>query len=233
MSGTRMRPLVAARALRQLLQDPERTDLVFVIIRALSGRSLVRGHRRFARTEAGQRILRQRRALLASLQDRAALRQLPPGSLGRAYLRFVEAEKITADGLVEASAREAQIEDPGVRLYAERTRDQHDLWHTLTEYGRNPFGEACLLAFTYAQTGNLALAVIALLGTLKLARAMGLGAASAIWQGYKAGRRAAWLPQQNWEALLHLPLPQVRRDLRIAPPQKYHQVFRAFVAAAH
>ena len=32
-----VRPLVAWRALRGLIADPERTDLVFVIIRALSG----------------------------------------------------------------------------------------------------------------------------------------------------------------------------------------------------
>ncbi|MGI9322464.1 MAG: Coq4 family protein [Pseudomonadales bacterium] len=231
--SSRIKPLVAIKALRRLIKDPEETEQVFVVIRALSGKSLVKGCRRFAATETGRRVLAERRALLPSLQDRDALRALPVGSLGRTYLDFVESEKITADGLVTASENETGVMDEDVRLFGERTRDQHDLWHTLTQYGRNPFGEACLLAFTYAQTRNRALAVITLVGMVKLAAAMGPGVKSAIWQGYLDGRRAAWLPGEDWEARLGQPIEQVRAELGIAAPGKYQEVFQQYVALSH
>ena len=44
-----MQPLVAMRAMKALLKDPEATEHVFVIIRALSGDAVERGYRRRAR----------------------------------------------------------------------------------------------------------------------------------------------------------------------------------------
>ena len=55
-----------------------------------------------------------------------------------------------------------------------RVRDLHDLWHVLTGYGRDPLGEVCLLAFTYAQTRLTGLGAIAFLGTFRIARANAL-----------------------------------------------------------
>ena len=41
MQDHRIQPLVAISALRRLLQDPEKTEEVFVILRALTGRSVL------------------------------------------------------------------------------------------------------------------------------------------------------------------------------------------------
>ena len=71
----------------------------------------------------------------------------------------MQSEKITADGLVDASEENvpSELESQSEELIAfgKRMRDQHDLWHVLTGYGRDTFGEDFLLAFTYAQTKNL------------------------------------------------------------------------------
>ena len=65
-----------------------------------------------------------------------------------------KSEKITADGLVEASQENVppELENQSEELiaYGKRIRDQHDLWHVLTGYGRDTLGEVCLLWFTYA-----------------------------------------------------------------------------------
>ena len=45
--NNRMQPLVAARALKNLVNDPEKTDQVFVIIKAMSGNSLEKAYTRF------------------------------------------------------------------------------------------------------------------------------------------------------------------------------------------
>ncbi len=229
----RMQPLVAARALRRLIKDAEQTEQVFVIIRAMSGDSLQRSYKRFLSTEGTQAILDETQHLRDVLSDRATLEKLPRDSLGRAYLAFVEEGQITADGLAEASeVNEDLIEDPGLRRYAERLRDQHDLWHTLTGYGRDPFGEACLLAFTYAQTRNRGVGVIALIGMLKLSQELGTGVFKAIWKGFRDGQNAAWLPAQNWERLLNEPLHEVRKQLRVNPPETYREILELYIAQA-
>ncbi len=218
-------------ALRQLVANPDDTPRVFEITRGLGLPSLRRGALRFKSTPVGRRVLAERIDLLDTLRDRAGLAKLPAGTLGRAYHDFVYRENLSADGLVEASmsgGANARFDDADMRRYAERMREQHDLWHTLTGYGRDPFGEVCLLAFTYAQTGNKGLGLIALVGTWKGLQSAGPRVPKAVWAAYQAGRHASWLPEQDWERLLRLPVADVRRGLAIPPPAR---AYREAVAA--
>lgn len=228
-----MQPLVAWRAIKRLIANPEATEEVFVIIRALSGPSLERGFRRFKALPVGQRVLEEQRQLVETLKDREKLTQHPLDSLGRAYFEFTKSEQITADGLVEASEAGAEtFEDPGLALYGERLRDMHDLWHTVTGYGRDELGEACLLGFTYAQTKNRGVGFITLVAAKEFRKDYGNGALRAIWRGYRDGKRAEWLPGQDWEALLGQPIDAIRRDLRVAEPATYREVAAAGPALA-
>ncbi|HEX6839448.1 MAG TPA: hypothetical protein VF334_22885, partial [Polyangia bacterium] len=45
-----------------------------------------------------------------------------------------------------------------------------------------------------------------------------------IIKGFARGLRAAWLPAQPWEALLPLPLDEVRRRLNVDAPPDYTPV---------
>lgn len=217
----RVQPLKAYRALRSLLKNPDKTEEVFNIIRAMSGRSLENCYEQFCRTAIGKKILIEKRQLLLVLQNRSSLAKLPVESLGNDYLGFTERERINAKGLVDASDEAIPISNPDLRLYAERTRDMHDLWHVVTGYGRDTLGEACLLAFTYAQTRNRGIGIIALVGFFKLRKEIGSGVGRAMWQGYRAGCQASWLPAEDWEGLLALPIEQVRQQLNIEKPTKY------------
>jgi ubiquinone biosynthesis protein COQ4 len=228
---TRMQPRIALRAVRALIADPEDTAQVFTVVRAMSGPSLARGLARFLALPTGRRVMEEKRELLETLRDREQLRQLPAGSLGRAYLEFVESENLSADGLVNASeAGEEKWESPELERYGKRLRDQHDLWHTLTRYGRDELGELCLLAFTYAQTRNRGVGLIVLVGAFKLRQTYGVGVFRAALRGFRDGRRAAWLPGQDWEALLAAPLESVRARLDITDPIPY-QALRSGLAA--
>lgn len=225
-SNTRLRPFEALRAVRRLLRNPDDTRQVFIVLQALRGRSGKRSFRRFQATAEGQEILGERRTLLPHLQDRQALARLPQGSLGRAYLDFMTVENLTADGLVEASAspeRDAAPED--VRLFQNRTRDMHDLTHVITGYGRDPLGELCLLAFNHAQSGQLGVALIVLMGMTRLGLGQrGRAARAAVVQGWRHGRAAAWLSGQDWEAMLAESMETLRNRLRIAEPTRYRAV---------
>ena len=225
MSKNRMQPLVAFRALKRLINDPERTEEVFTIIKAMSGNAVERAYRRFCRTTKGQVILREQRSLLDTLRNREYLQALPEDTLGRHYRNFLEREGLSPEGLVDASdGSQDEYLDPGLKLYTLRLRDQHDLWHVVTGYGRDTFGEACLLAFTYAQTKNRGIGLIALIGMLKLSKEIGPEVRGAWWRAWRDGRKAAWLPAADWEALLELPIAEVRRQLNVGPPQKYLKV---------
>ena len=227
-----MQPIVAFKALRRLIADPEQTQEVFTVIRALSGPALQNGFMRFSDTEVGRRVLREKIDLLDTLQNREQLGVLPANTLGRHYLKFVTGENLSADGLVEASEDgELQNFDGGIARFGMRQRDMHDLWHTVTQYGRDELGEACLLAFTYAQTKNRGVGVICLAGCFKLSEYYGFGVFKAAWQAYRDGKRAAWLPGQDWEALLRLPIHEVRQTLGIREPQDY-QALREDLATA-
>ena len=235
-SARRMQPIVAAKALKRLITNPDNTEEVFAIIRAMSGDSLFKTYKRFQSTETGKKVLEEKRELLETLQDQKKLAQFSTDSLGHAYLSFVRAEKITADGLVEASEENvpAELENQPEELIAfgKRMRDQHDLWHVLTGYGRDTFGEVCLLAFTYAQTRNRGLGLIAIVGAFRHYRELGSGVFKAFFGAYSAGKRAAWLPQQDWEAMLKEPINEVRQQLNIPKPKVYQRILESYALAS-
>lgn len=218
-SKRRIRPLAAWRAIRALIQNPDDTGQVFRVIDALSGNSGERTFQRFRRDPIGARILEERRSLLATLSDRAALEALPPGTLGRIYADFTKREQITADGLVEASMEGRSVDRGWQRqLFGERLRDSHDLWHVVTGYGRDLIGEAALLSFSFAQTLNPGVGFIVAVAWLKA----GPGdARRLIVDGFRRSRRATWFPAYDWETALTLPLDEVRRQLHIEAAPQY------------
>jgi ubiquinone biosynthesis protein COQ4 len=192
----------------------------------LRGRAQLRVFQRFAASPTGAKVIAERRRLLPVLEDRARLQSLDRESLGGCYLTFMQAEHLDADGLVIPSA---VIDDPNIpaemRLLRDRMRDAHDLNHVVTGYGREPVGELCLLAFMYGQTRNRALAFLVLAAVLR----RGLGpsfrpARRALREAWRRGRAAAWLPEQDWEALLDQPLEAVREGLRMPPAPLYQAV---------
>jgi ubiquinone biosynthesis protein COQ4 len=211
-------------ATRAALADPDDTKQAFRIAEALSFKNPQRMRRQFRRSATGARLLARRDDLLAVLSDRARLEAMPAGSLGRAYLRFLDGEGITAAGLVQASldgAGEHASDDEEVRYVRMRMRDSHDLWHTVTGYKGDLLGEAALLAFTFAQTRNLGVGFLAGIGMV-----LGgvPGARRFIARGFARGLRAAWMPAVDWVKLLPRPLDEVRRELGIEEIPVYEPV---------
>jgi len=218
---TRLRPFEAVRAVRRLLANPDDTSQVFAIFRAMRGKSGLRAFRRFALSPNGAQVIRERRRLLDTLSDRVHLKALPQDSLGRAYFEFMEQEQLSADGLVQASQRwETDPVPPDFELYRERMRDAHDLTHVLTGYGRDPLGEVCLLAFMHAHARNPGMALIVLMSLQKMPRL----ARRAVFEAWRNGRKARWLQDQDFEALLPRPLEEVRQQILIADPLLYRAV---------
>ena len=215
---TRLRPLEALRAFRRLGRNPEDTSQIFAIFRALRGGSGLKAFKTFAASAAGAGLLRRRPSLLSALSDRAALAQLPEGSLGRAYLAFMDEEILSADGLVAASADwDTDRVPPDMDFFRKRMRDAHDLTHMHTGYGRDPLGELCLLTFMYRHTGNLGMLFVVMMSWTRLPPA----ARAAVKQAWRNGKRATWIQNLDFEALLPRNREEIRAELGILPPTLY------------
>ena len=220
------RPLTALRAVGRLLANPEDTRQVFEVMAALRGRNGSRLFAKFAKSPVGAAVLADRRRLLDVLEDQAALGALPGGSFGRVYLAFMQAQQLSAAGLVEASENgEAERLPPDLRLFRERMRDMHDLTHVLTGYGRDALGELCLLAFMYRQTGNRGGGLIALMGMTKFPKGKtGRAARKAMLEAFRNGGKAPWMPGLDWEALLAEDLQALRQRIGMPSPDAYRAV---------
>lgn len=235
-ASTRLHPIAALRAMRNLVRDREDTKQAFLLIEALRGKTTLRQFARFRQSETGRAILAERRNLLARLSDRAGLAALPPGSLGRAYYEFMASENLSAEALAELSKIQRPLSGDELTWFRERNREMHDLLHVTAGYGRDPLGEACVLAFSYAQTGLKGFAVIATVAAFRIARRLrGQHVMRAVLDAYRQGKRADWLIGADWETLLSQPLDAVRAQFRVAAPTYYPQILpslRRFIAAA-
>lgn len=221
-------PIRASKGLVGIIRDPHETAHVFTLFEALIGPLEATAMAHFAESARGKALLQNPPALIPALSDRAALAALPDGSLGRAYLDFANQEGITADGLIAASDAGRVFEFiPGEDIYrriGDYLRDSHDLWHVVTGYQGDIIGELALLAFTFAQMGNLGMGVlVGLAATLgpHLPTPIDNEAAEAIREGFRRGRKAKWLATVDWVPRLEEPLDEVRRALNLDDPPAY------------
>jgi ubiquinone biosynthesis protein COQ4 len=222
------RPLTAWKHMQKLIADKEDTEQVFHIIEALNGRSFERNFAVFAATEAGQKWLNEKPYLPPILDDHDWILKLPEGTVGRAYITFMEREGLTAQGLVDESLKfRSKIQEfkDDYMWFGNRLRDTHDLFHVLTGYNRDALGEASLLAFTYSQNPGLGIIFISFMGCRTIAKHAPKGARimDCFWEGKRHGALAQKIIQQDIIALLHEPLDEARKRLGIEKPVIYRE----------
>ena len=136
----------------------------------------------------------------------------------------MEATGYSAAGLADISnidALDENVQHP-YEWYKRRLRDVHDIWHVLTGYSPDePLDESCLVAFSYGQTKGLGWAVIAVLSVLSRLKVENGGLQiAAIWEAFRNGRKAKWLPGEDYEKLLAEPLDAARERLNIQAPTR-------------
>ncbi len=209
----------ARAALRSLQRDPERSELVFEIVRALSGRQQRRIVERIRRDPEGARMLRQRPHFDADHVDLAALERLPRGTFGRAFARWMS-EQAFEPGM---EARDWTGDDE-LAYVGRRLSQVHDLWHVLSGYNRDPLGELGMLAFSVGQTATRGFVFIlsnvawrAVCNRWRDDRRLGSPLLPYLWRAYRAGRRARYLPALVLEERFGISLADVRRELGIEP----------------
>ena len=211
-------------AIRKLLANGDDTTQVFRIMRALNVGSAPDGYAKLIATPEGGRLAVKQVELAQRFSDRAWVNSFAPGTVGAAYREFLDSTGYSADGLVEVSRlnNEEDLQHP-YAWFGRRSRDMHDIWHVITGYKADEsLGEAALVAFSYAQLGGLGWAFIGSAAALKSLRVTKSTLfAKAVIEGYRHGRKAKWLPGEDYEALMHEPLEAARRRLNILEPVLY------------
>lgn len=223
---SRYRPLRAIKSFQALIKDKEDTSLVFKIFESLPSRDFLPRVAALALSERGEFLRSTEPALAEVLDDHAALRRTPKGSLAHAYCDFMEAEGLTAAGLVAESERSGRARFPDlVEWFINRSRDTHDLFHVLTGYGRDALGEASLLGFSYEQNYNTGILFIAYAGARQIKKVSGTKAPlfAAIKEGRRLGRAAAKIAHQDIAALMREDIAEARQRLGIGRPEIYRE----------
>ena len=220
-------------AIRKLMANGDDTTQVFRIMRALNVGNGPRNYARLIATVEGGRLASEHVELAERFSDRGFVRQFAPGTVGAAYRAFLETTGYSADGLVQVSKIDSddQVAHP-YAWFGRRVRDTHDIWHVLTGYKADEsLGEACLVAFSYAQVGGLGWAFIGGAAALKsLSVTRNTLFARAVWEGYRNGRRARWISGEDYLALLAEPIEAARARLGIVTPTAYLKAQRVLGA---
>ena len=224
----RFRPLKAWRHFRVLVKDKEATKEVAMIFESLPWTGVRAAAESFLSSERGKAIRASEPSLVAILDDHAALRRLPKGTLAHAYCDFMEREGLSAQGLVDElnTYRADRVFDDELEWYFNRMRDTHDMLHVLTGYGRDALGEQCVLAFTYSQQPSLAHLFLGYAGALEIKKRVKSSAPvlRAVREAQNLGKACPRIAEMPIREMLATPLEELRAQLNITRPVHYWQV---------
>ena len=220
----------AIKNFRLLMKDKEDTSLVFKIFESLPSKSFMPRVQDLMLSERGEYLRSTEPSLPEILDDHAALRKTPKGSLAHVYCDFMESEGLSAAGLVaEAESLGRPKYNDLVQWFGDRSRDTHDLFHVLTGYGRDALGEQCVLLFTHGQSpshGHLLIGYAGAANIKKMAWGSKAPIMGAVNQARRTGKGAPRLIEQPIRELLKQPFEEVRAKLNIAEPTKYRECHR-------
>lgn len=212
LSGSAVeRARLGARALYDLMQNPEDTTRVFVLGLLVSRKTYPQLLARITTDDRGARLLRERPAIDKAHVDFDRLRALPATTLGGAYVRYLDEKNLDPDLFQEPPGL------PEVPAYiAKRMRQVHDLWHVLTGYDTDVRGEIALQAFTWAQTDATSAMLVTFGGLARFGLA-NRGLFVRVVDAYRRGKKAEFLPPLWLEEMWDRPLDEVRAELGIVP----------------
>jgi ubiquinone biosynthesis protein Coq4 len=206
-------PFRAAQALyrlARLVKDPNRLPEVFEMADAIATPKVMQpmvDH--IGKDPAGRRALMERHRIVIDL---GRLRELPPGTLGRAFADHMTRANLDPEALPYLPSDNETI---FVRAHLHET---HDIWHVVTGFGTDLVGELGLQAFYVAQTPGALPALLLSVGLLRSALfdpSLLRPFMDAMELGYTMGKSAKPFFGVHWDDWWELPLEDVRARLGV------------------
>lgn len=148
----------------------------------------------------------------APLPPIAELRELPDGTLGREYARFMDDNGLVPEALDWPS------DDTELARFRAHMRTSHDLWHVATGWPPDLLGELGLQAFYLAQLRVPFPAFVlaaGLMHTVLKQRQHFYAIVDAIAEGWRQGTEAQSLITIDWNEWLEVPVDGVRDHLAL------------------
>jgi ubiquinone biosynthesis protein Coq4 len=213
-----MKALVFAKVLysvTRLIGDPSRVNEVLAAAETLlnSPKQVAPVIERIARDPDARRELDARHRITYDLEK---LRKLPEGTLGRVF-----AEHMIAQG-ADASLFKRRPSDDRYSFYLAHIYDTHDIWHCVTGFKTDPWGELGLMAFYYRQHCSPTGAVLIAGGFLRvcfLERQSVDAMTDQIIRGLTMGRDAKVMFGFHWDEHWERPIEEVRAMVGIKFPE--------------
>lgn len=218
---------------RELIRDKEDTEQVFHIYEALPSKTFLPRARALTLSAKGEALRASEPFLPPILDDHAELRRLPAGTVAHAYCDFMEAEGLTAAGLVAESEKMGRPKYGDlVEWFGFRQRDTHDLMHVLTGYGRDALGEQCVLLFTHGQSPSHGHLLLGYAGAFNIKKQVKSRAPvyRAVREAHRLGRACPPIIEMSIRELLAMDLRDARQKLGITEAAWYkrcHEVWRS------
>ena len=167
----------------------------------------------------GIRLLDERPELSSDHIDYDELRTMSPATLGGAYVRHLDGNKISADYQAAATRH---VDDPDMAYLMRRFRQTHDVWHALVGLGITGHEEVIIHAFSWGQMRLPVSAMVVAFGSMKhivLERRWG-ALRHSLREAYEVGRDAEPLIQVIWEDQWAEPLEGVRARYNVRPLER-------------
>lgn len=223
--GARIRPFSAFINAVRFLGNIQETRHFFAMTDAIDGAQNECNYQRYLKTDVGAKLDAEGVNFADLLSDHEYLNSFAYSSLASAYMNFLHRENLNLELLTQAE------EDAGVvSLRLDRSRQNyklagtanHDLLHVLTEYGRDPLGEALLLILTAQQFKLRGILIIA---HILAFREQILHPSWPVLKMVKEARAAAsqmvWIAEIDWRDYLPMRVEAAREELKILSPQTY------------
>ena len=221
-------PLKALAHGVRFLTNIEDTKHFFTMTGAIDGVQNERNYQRYINSPMGRALEAEQVCFADIFADRDSLRAYAQGSLAWAYLQFLDREKLDLQMLIDAfDAAEATSLNlnKSRRDYMVSGLAIHDMLHVVTGYGRDPVGEACVLAFTTAHLDLPSITFFSqMLALREQASHFGLRVIAARSEARSNAANVRWLPEIDWRDYLAKPLHVVRRELGFIRPDEYLKI---------
>jgi ubiquinone biosynthesis protein COQ4 len=172
------------------------------------------------RNPTGRRILKDRPRMTSKSLNLEYLRSLPPNSVGRAYVGWLDREGVSPD--TRAAVR--YIDDEECAYVMQRYRECHDFYHALTGLPIFREGEVAVKAFEYANTG-LPMTGLAVLSyfTMKKKERERFRTIYGPW-AFENGLNAEEVINVYWEDELATDVDELRARLNIQKPPDLREI---------
>lgn len=171
-------------------------------------------------TEEGRAMLAERPRLTSAEVDLEALRKLPDGSLGRAWLDHLDRNGLDLDALAVPVTRG---KTPVENWLLERVRQTHDIWHTVLGLSTQAHEEVLAHTFQWPQLQMPYSWLVVTFGIPKhfLLEWRPADLRRRLPSAWRAGQRARPLIATYWERRWQQPLEDLRRELNVTPADRW------------